>query len=134
MTTPTEQREAQRARFLQADNGAPDAELHDGDLGDGVGQLLHQEVLGLLDVVDDALGQGLVVDGVVDVVGAASLAHIGVERQIDDDILLFDALLGIDPDDAAQQQVVDLNLVSGHGGYLSRSGKKVVGTNVYQLA
>ncbi len=60
----------------------------------------------------------LVIDTVVgrvgDVVAHAGRVQVHVQRQVDQDVLLLLALLGIDSEDAAQEQVMDLNPVFAH--------------------
>ena len=65
-----------------------------------VGELFDQKILGLLYFGDDLLGQGFIIDRVLDSVGLGGLDPVELQFQIDNQILFLDPLPIVDADDS----------------------------------
>ena len=89
-----------------------DSGLHlETDVDELLHETLHQHGLPPLDVLDQRLGDCSVVDGVDDFVTDCRGAGIRPENGVDQDLLLIDALVGVNSDDAGDAQVFDEDAV-----------------------
>ena len=74
-------------------------------------------------MADDLFGKGPIIYRVLNRVGASRLGEIRRKGYVYQDILLGLAFPVVDPNDAAQQQVLDFNVVFGHGISLDSRSK-----------
>ena len=118
------------ANPLGAAHGATlvEGQAHPGDLellqhqgADALGQGLDQLELALADEGDEALGHGLVVEGVVDVIGGRRLADVGGHFQVQAYRLAGAAFPVVDADDGVDAQVAQEDDVHGYSPFRCRA-------------
>lgn len=93
-----------------------DLGLIKADIGDLTHQTFNEHWLSALNVGDDSFRDGAIVDGIVDVVRTRCGSGVNPHHNVDTDVLLIDAFVGIDADDPRHHKILDEHLIQRHAG------------------
>jgi hypothetical protein len=105
---------SQRTWLFDPHSGSFDPRGNQTYFGNPGGEMFYGIWFATLDKLDHLFGDGAVVYRIFDGIRPAGFGQISDKRDVDQDILSFLTLPIIDPNDASQQQVFDMDLIFRH--------------------